>query len=254
MVRGGVEWQVDGGSEMSKHLSVSEKDLSAKRLRAIAQVADMGKLDELDRAIQAVIENTPQGESSLDYKIEVEFDGVGFTAGSLKATIVLLDEYSPSQTLKRHPNGGGWVPLEQSEEDETMPWVAETVYVGPFAQVRGKARVEGDVKIQGRAVVLDRARISGSVVIGHSAGIYDHACLSGNAQVLDSARVCGRAQISGNAMIRGSAVVSGEAVVDGNATIEEAAEVRGSAHVTGSVRLRGMTCLGGHDMLGTSES
>ena len=57
----------------------------------------------------------------------------------------------------KHPNGGGWVANTAS--------VAESVYVGPKAQVSGLARVYGS------AWVYDTARVSGSAAVYESARV-----------------------------------------------------------------------------------
>lgn len=120
------------------------KQLSAAILRGIAQILDLGKQDDLKRAIKAIIEGKPLGESSLDDKIVAEFEGVGFTEANFRETIRF--DY---QLLKRHRNGGGWVPVEQDQENHTMPFVAETAYIGPWALVSCCARVLDGAQVLG---------------------------------------------------------------------------------------------------------
>jgi hypothetical protein len=147
--------------------------LSAKQLRAIAQIADLGRLDQLDRAVQAIIEGKSLGESSLDGKIVATFEGVAFTeANFLHETIVY-----GKQTLKRHRNGGGWVPADQDEADIAKPFVDETAYVGPWAQVSGNARVSSHAR------VTDYAYVFGD------AWVHEHAVVSGNDRIFGTTEV-----------------------------------------------------------------
>lgn len=89
------------------------------------------------------------------------------------------------QSLRRHKNGGGWVPFVQDEFDYFQPYVAETVMVGPEAMVYGNARVTGKVNI------IDRARVYGS------------ANLRDNVVVKDDAQVCGIAYVSQDTVVAG---------------------------------------------------
>lgn len=65
------------------------------------------------------------------------FEEVRFTEANFHETILLHD-----QLLKRHRNGGGWVPVNQNEYDESKPFVSSDSYVDPYSWVTGASRVE----------------------------------------------------------------------------------------------------------------
>lgn len=110
--------------------------------------------------LQALIEKQPLGASSLGAKVIDSYEGVDITEAFLAQTMTYH-----GQLLKRHRNGGGWVPAEQDEHDQAKAFVAETAYVGPFAmiyenarivdnaQISGDARISGDVKLIGGNIV-----------------------------------------------------------------------------------------------------
>ena len=110
----------------------------------------------------------------LDRKIVATFEGCGFTEANLRETIVCS-----GQLLKRHRNGGGWVPADQDESDTSKPFVAETAYVGPNARVSGNARVYDNAWVFGSAWVYDNARVSGNAWVGGDARVSGDANVSG---------------------------------------------------------------------------
>ena len=198
---------------MSEHLSSSV-------LRNLAQIQDMGKIDELNRAIQAIVEGKPFGKSSLDAKAVATFERVGFTEANFSETILYL-----GQLMKRHRNGGGWVPAVQSESDQSKPFVAETAYVGPWAKVYDNARVYGSARIFGSAKVFENAKVYDNAWVFDAAQVYGFAWVFGNARVFDNAQVYGYARIYANGWVKDGAVVYGEVrvatngVVDGTRTL-----------------------------------
>lgn len=121
------------------------------------------------------------------------------------------------QMLKRHPHGGGWVPMLQDRDDESMPYVAETVYVGPWAMVFARARVMHNVRI------CDHARVCG------------RAYLESDAMVMKYGTICGTAWAINRAVITDYAVVSGDARLQGRTRVGGHAEVRGDALVCDKV-------------------
>lgn len=192
---------------MSKHLSTST-------LRSIAQVYDMGKGDQLRRFIQAIIEGKSSGESSLDGKFAGLFQDIAFTEANFHETIIYR-----GQLMKRHRRGGGWVPFEQDEHDKTKPFVAETVFVGPWAMVYGNARVLGKVGLYDFARVCDHSTVSDEVWICHNG------------------RVCGSATVFGNVYISGNGVATDNAVLYGIVHIHDGGVAGGNVRLSsGEVR------------------
>lgn len=167
-------------------------------LRQFAQAVEVcNKPEDVVTALQRLIEKTPDSQnSSRDERIVAEFEGVSFTEANFAETIIYK-----GQRLKRHRNGGGWVPADQDEHDTTKAFVAETAYVGPFAMVFGNARVYGN------------ARVSGGACIFGNAQVYDNARVYADAQVYDNAEVSGNARVSGNAKVSGNAQVSERVVL-----------------------------------------
>lgn len=66
----------------------------------------------------------------------------------------------------RHKRGGGWVAETAQVED--------SVYVGPFAIVYGKAKLTGKVR------VLDLAQVSGNAVLSGDVVVSGNAWIDGN--------------------------------------------------------------------------
>ena len=136
---------------------MSNDKMQVSTLAMLTTACGQGKEPEVRRALQAVIEGAPLGESSLDSKIVATFGGMSFTEANFRETIVYNNQH-----LKRHRNGGGWVPAEQDEYDESKPFVAETAYVGPFVMVSGNARVSSNAWLSGNARVSGNAQMSGN--------------------------------------------------------------------------------------------
>jgi carbonic anhydrase/acetyltransferase-like protein (isoleucine patch superfamily) len=130
------------------------------------------------------------------------------------------------QILKRHPNGGGWVPMLQDEDDESMSYVAETVFVGPWAMVYEQARAMGDVQIRDHAKVYGRAYLeTDAMVVNHgriceTAWAINQAIINGFAVVWGDARLQGKTQVGGRAQVRDALVcdeiIEGDTVILGN--------------------------------------
>ena len=149
---------------MSQHIS-------AKNLRTLAQIVEMGKVDDLMRVAQAIIEDRPFNESSLDGKIVAVFEGFCFTEANFCETIVYK-----GQPLKRHRYGGGWVPADQDEHDESKPFISMDSYVSPLSLITGNSRVSGNSRVYA-------SQVYGSQV--NNSQVYDSR-VSGNSQVYDS--------------------------------------------------------------------
>jgi carbonic anhydrase/acetyltransferase-like protein (isoleucine patch superfamily) len=111
-----------------------------------------------------------------------------------------------------HTNGGGWVSNNAN--------VASTVFVGPYAIVRG-GTVSGNARIDGFAMV-DGGNISGNAIVRGNACVYNatlsnSAIVEGNAW-MEGGSVSSTANIKGNAMLfagnfGGSVVVGGDAEI-----------------------------------------
>ena len=135
---------------MSQHIS------ERAPLNLVAEVARRLASGDLSAAeVQALLEKQPVSESSLGSKVIGEWEGATFTEYQIaNDRLVYL-----GQVLRRHRNGGGWVPLEQDKYDRSKPFVAESAYVGPFAMVFGNARVYGNARVSGGALVFGNARV-----------------------------------------------------------------------------------------------
>lgn len=111
-----------------------------------------------------------------------------------------------------HTNGGGWVSNNAN--------VASTVYVGPYAIVRG-GTISGNARVDGYAMV-DGGNISGNAIVRDNACVYNttlsnSAIVEGNAW-MEGGSVSSTANIKGNAMLfagnfGGSVVVGGDAEI-----------------------------------------
>jgi hypothetical protein len=111
-----------------------------------------------------------------------------------------------------HSNGGGWVSNTAS--------VATSVYVGPYAIVRG-GTLSGNVRVEGYAMV-DGGNLSGNAIVRDNACVYNatlssSAIVEGNAW-MEGGSVANTANIKGNAMLfagnfGGSVVVGGDAEI-----------------------------------------
>ena len=137
---------------------MSQYSLSPANLRSLAQALDKDR-PAVMQAVQAIIEGMPLGQSSLDDKVVGTWEGVTITERMLR------DDRLPvnGQFLRRHREGGGWVPLEQDEHDESMPFVSEDSYVGPWARVTGTSLVTGNSRVTDNSRVID-SRVHNSQV------------------------------------------------------------------------------------------
>jgi carbonic anhydrase/acetyltransferase-like protein (isoleucine patch superfamily) len=117
-----------------------------------------------------------------------------------------------------HPKGGGWVANTAKVDD--------TCYVGPYAQVYGKAYVSKNAKVDGYAQVFGDARVT------------DEARIYGAAKVYQSAMVSGRARVSGEARVYGTSIVTDDALVYENAEVYENSRVRNYCEVHGNAKVR----------------
>lgn len=113
-----------------------------------------------------------------------------------------------------HPKGGGWV--------ANTAIVSDSCYVGPYAQVYGKARVTDNAKIDGYAKVFGDARVM------NEAKVY------GEAKVYQNALISGRARVSGNAKVYGNSIVTDDSLVFENAQVYENARIRNFSEVHGN--------------------
>jgi hypothetical protein len=120
---------------MGQHIS------ERARLNLVAEVARRLASGGLSAAeVQALLEEQPVSESSLGSKVIGEWEGATFTEYQIANDRLVYR----GQVLHRHRNGGGWVPLEQDEYDQSKPFVEESAYVGPFAMVYDDAQVYGN--------------------------------------------------------------------------------------------------------------
>ena len=135
---------------MSQHIS------ERAPLNLVAEVARRLASGDLSAAeVQALLEEQPVSESSLGSKVIGEWEGVTFTEYQIANDRLVYR----GQVLRRHRNGGGWVPHEQDEYDRSKPFVEESAHVGPFAMVYGNARVYGNAQVCGYALVYGDARV-----------------------------------------------------------------------------------------------
>lgn len=161
----------------------NQKKLKSVELNLVAEVAkrlSSGGLSAAD--VQALLEKKPSGESSLDSKIVETFGDYGFTEANFHETIV----YN-GQLLKRHRNGGGWVPAEQDAYNSAMPYVAPTVTVDLTSMVYGNAKLYDYVVVGNNSSVSEDAKL------------YDRVSLIGS-------HVYGRAVLAGFYLVSGAAV------------------------------------------------
>lgn len=149
----------------------------------------------VEATLQDLIEHKPFGQSSLSTKVIAICEGVEITEVFLAQTMV-----RDGQRCKRHRNGGGWVPVEQDEYDESKPFVAETAYVGPYAQVLDRGRVYGNAELSGYARVFDDGQVRDNAELRDSR-------VSSGAQVFDRARLLRGALATGTVQIGGDTVL-----------------------------------------------
>ena len=162
------------------------QDIDGTSLGLVAEVArQLANGGLTPEAVRFLIEGDKRGLPTPESEVLDTCEGVEITEDFLAQTMTFC-----GRKLKRHRNGGGWVPAEQNENDPSKPYVAETAYVGPFAVVSGYAQVYGYAQVSGNAWVYGYAQVSGN------AQVYGYAWVSGNAQVYGNAFLCGEETIS----------------------------------------------------------
>ena len=121
---------------MSQEISGETLDMLAELIRRMST----GDCDELDfqEGIQALLEGKPFGKSSLSGKV-TEFGGFSFTEANFRDDRLIYCGIE----LRRHRNGGGYVPVDQEENSPDKAYVDDKVYVGPRAMVLGPAKIHG---------------------------------------------------------------------------------------------------------------
>jgi hypothetical protein len=165
---------------------------------------DAGKLShkQVSEGLQLIMTNRTNALVWDDASEAVNRNGVLMTREFLAQTMELR-----GQVLKRHPNGGGWVPMLQDRDDELMPYVAETVVVGPFAMVYEQARVMDRVEI------WDFARVHGRSYLETNASVAGYGEIRGTAWGINRATIDQYALVEGDARLQGSTHVTGHAYV-----------------------------------------
>lgn len=118
----------------------------------------------------------------------------------------------------KHDNGKGWV--------EDTAKVADSVYVGPRAEIYHFANVSGNVRVEGRGRIYGHALVADGVMVKKNAQIY------GRSSVRDTV------MITDDAMIFDQSVVNGRCQIFGTFRIHEHAHVFSSS-CTGNGRIGG---------------
>lgn len=183
--------------------------LSTKKIRAGLQLIMIGT------------QNTLVWKDAIDARV---YEGVRLTKDFMAQTM----EYN-GQAMKRHLNGGGWVPMFQDEDDPSMPFVADSVYVGPFAMIYENARAIMDVTVKNTARVCGNANLEGWAVLRDNALVY------GNGVVMNNSLIAQNACVSGHAKIQGSSILEGNAHVYGDNTLLHNIHLSGNDRVFGNV-------------------
>ena len=118
---------------MSQEISGETLGMLAELIRRMAT----GDCDESDvqEGIQALFEGKPFGKSSLSGKV-TKFGGFSFTEANFRDRLIYGDI-----ELRRHQNGGGYVPVDQDKNSPDKAYVDDKVYVGPRAMVLGPAKL-----------------------------------------------------------------------------------------------------------------
>lgn len=187
---------------MSQRFNKKIRKTELRLLTEIIKRLASGSLSAVD--IESFLsKNTPE-QRPLDVRVIASFGGCYFTEANFRERIIYR-----GQSMRRHRNGGGWVPVDQSESDESKAYVAPSVYVGPFARIRDNARVTDNAHIFGDAQVYDSAQVSGDARVFGSARVYGHAIVYGYAMVDDHARIFGDAQVHGRTRVCEGARVYG---------------------------------------------
>lgn len=207
--------------------------------------------DELAAGLQAILEKTPLGQSSMD-KIKT-CEKVDLTSDFLSQTMCY-----DGQAMIRHPRGGGWVPAEQDQYEKDMPYVAESAYVGPFAMVSGGARLFDNVQLfdkahaTGNAILRNNVRMHGSSLIADDAVAVDDVMLSGSAMIFDEAIASGCSRLEENAALFGKAMIFNARLSD-NCAVGGDSHIRTDSWIYGYVRISGNTVIMDGAYLGGDE-
>lgn len=114
---------------------VMDKKCNVSTLAMFATALEQRPEAEVRRALQAVIEGKPLGESSLDSKL-VDY-GLGCMAQADQIMVLGNVKY------RRHVNGGGWVPADQDESDPKKAYVSEEAYIAPGVTIEGNTKIFG---------------------------------------------------------------------------------------------------------------
>lgn len=131
--------------------------VNSTELKLVAEIAKRLANGGLDvGAVQALLEAKPTGESSLDSKLIEVMPGAAFAARDFEFCGVIN-----GQRMKRHRNGGGLVSADQSETDESQPYVSADSYIHWDSVVIGTSRVIGSHVTGSR---INFSRVSGSYV------------------------------------------------------------------------------------------
>ena len=162
---------------MSKNVK-NQKSVELNLVAEVAKRLSNGGLKPAD--VQALLEKKPSGESSLDDKIVAKFIGYGFTEANFNETIVYC-----GQLMKRHRNGGGWVPVMQSMVNPSMPYVSPKAFVNPTSIVCGNAKLYDNVCIGSDSLIHGRANLFDEVYVRNS-HIHGTVSLSGDTRVVDA--------------------------------------------------------------------
>lgn len=107
-------------------------------------------------------------------------------------------------------------------------YVAPTAYVGLNAAVLDGAKVEGQARIEGHAVVRLSGRVKDSAVISGQAVVTERATVGGSARVGGGAVITHQATVQGDASVQEAVHVMGDGIVEGNALIKGWGEVHTS--------------------------
>jgi len=146
-------------------------------------------------------------------------------------------------------NLGGWIENEYNLDEDGWCWIFKEAKVFGNARVIGnalvydRALVYGEAKIMDDSLVEDEAKVFGNAkVMGHAnikgySSVYDNAIISGEAQVLDHAQVFNDAKITDYAKIHDHTTIAGSAFVGGRAKIYDNAKIYGNARVEDNVEI-----------------
>jgi hypothetical protein len=111
----------------------------------------------------------------------------------------------PSGTL------GGYVQSLDNLSQEGDCWIFDQACVIGKARIWGNARVSGEAMVREDAWVFEEAQVYGKTLIGGSARVFGQAILSdevyvgGQALISGKARICGQAHVAGRCWVAGSA-------------------------------------------------